>query len=146
MLCLVELPSSCLDLLSLPTQVTLEVSLFPTEDLSMLSSAFLLLEVLEVLVALELEVLLLPTVLELVPEATVPDLLVVDPVLTLTSMLEVLVPVLEVLVPVSAVLEVSEELEASAALVPEVLEALAVLVLEALAVLEVPEALEVPVV
>ena len=85
----------------------------------MLSSAFLLLEVLEVLVALELEVLLLPTVLELVPEATVPDLLVVDPVLTLTSMLEVLVPVvLEVLVPVSAVLEVSEVLEASAALVP----------------------------
>ena len=97
----------------------------------MLSSAFLLLEV---LVALELEVLLLPTVLELVPEPTVPDLLVVDPVLTLTSMLEVLVPVLEVLVPVSAVLEVSEVLEALAALVPEVL-----------AVLEVPEVLEVPV-
>ena len=127
----------------------------------MLSSAFLLLEVLEVLVALELEVLLLPTVLELVPEATVPDLLVVDPVLTLTSMLEVLVPVvLEVLVPVSAVLEVSEVLEASAALVPEVLEALAVLVLEVLedtdqdllavdlpsiltSTLEVPEALAV---
>ena len=37
----------------------------------MLSSAFLLLEVLEVLVAQELEVLLLPTVLELVPEDTV---------------------------------------------------------------------------
>ena len=99
----------------------------------MLSSAFLLLEV---LVALELEVLLLPTVLELVPEPTVPDLLVVDPVLTLTSMLEVLVPVLEVL-------EDTDQ-DLLAVDLPSILTSM-LEVLEVLAVLEVPEVLEVPV-
>ena len=57
MLCPVELLSSCLELLSLPTLATLEVFSFPTVDLSMLSSVFLLLEVLAVLVVSEVLVL-----------------------------------------------------------------------------------------
>ena len=97
----------------------------------MLSSAFLLLEVLEVLVALELEVLLLPTVLELLPEATAPDLQAVE--------------VLEATAPDPLAVEVLEDTDQDLLAVDlpsiltstlEVPEALAVLVLE------VPVALE----
>ena len=100
----------------------------------MLSSAFLLLEVLE---ALELEVLLLPTVLELLPEATAPDPLAVE-VLEDTDQDLLVVGVLVLEALVSEALVLAEDLPLILTSMLEVLEALAVLVLEAVEVLEVP--------